>query len=153
MKKYFITALVFLATTAAFAQKRHKNNPPNPAVPSKDSVAAAQKTPVPATTTTTPAIPAKPKKDWSKVDLSKRAADHFMVQLGYDNWAGTPDSVNIKGFNHSVNFYFMYDFPFKTDARLSIGAGIGIGSSNIFFDQTYPQVAAYTNQTLAFTPS
>jgi hypothetical protein len=47
----------------------------------------------------------------------------------------------------------MYDFPFKTDARFSIGAGVGVGSSNIYFDQTYPQVAAFQNQTLAFTPT
>src|ERR1700761_6177264 len=145
MKKYFITALVFLATTTAFAQKKHKNqNPP----PAKDTTAPAPK-PAPATT---PVVGfAKPKKDWSKLDLSKRAADHFMFTFGYDNWLGTPDSINIKGFNHSEGFYFMYDFPFKTDARFSVGAGIGIGSSNIYFDQTYPQVAAYTNSTLAFT--
>jgi len=149
MKKIFITALVFLATTAAFAQKKHKNNQNPP--PAKDTTAAVNKAPVPlAATTPAPATNPK-KKDWSKVDLSKRAADHFMITFGYDNWLGTPDSINIKGFNHSEGFYFMYDFPFKTDARFSVGAGIGIGSSNIYFDQTYPQVAAYNNTTLAFT--
>jgi hypothetical protein len=146
MKKYFITALVFLATTTAFAQKKHKNIQ-NPPPPTKDSTVTTK--PVPATT---PVVgPAKPKKDWSKIDLTKRAADHFMLQFGYDNWIGVPDSINIKGFNHSEGFYFMYDFPFKTDARFSIGAGIGIGSSNIYFDNTYPQVAAYNNSTLAFS--
>ena len=147
MKKYLITALVFLATTAAYAQKRHKNNQNPP--PAKDTTASVPKTPAPSAT---PVVGiAKPKKDWSKVDLSKRAADHFMFQLGYDNWAGLPDSIDIKGFNHSEGFYFMYDFPFKTDPRFSIGAGIGIGSSNIYFNSTYPQVAAYNNSTLAFT--
>ena len=150
MKKIFITALVFLATTAAFAQKKHKHNQNPPPLPAKDSTAAVSKTPVPLTNTPAPA-PNPKKRDWSKVDLSKRAADHFMVQFGYDNWLGTPDTINIKGFNHSEGFYFMYDFPFKTDARFSVGAGIGIGSSNIYFNQTYPQVAAYTNTTLAFT--
>jgi hypothetical protein len=147
MKKYFFTAIVFLATTTAFAQKKHSKNPPPP--PAKDSVAAAQQKPAALPS----AEPGKQKKDWSKVNLAKRAADHFMFQLGYDNWLGTPDSVDIKGFNHSVNFYFMYDFPFKSDARFSVGAGIGVGSSNIYFDQTYPQVAAYQNMTLAFTPT
>ena len=66
----------------------------------------------------------KPKKVW---DLSKRPADHFMFELGYDNWASKPDSADIKGFNHSLNFYFMFDFPFKTDQRLSIRAGGDIG--------------------------
>ena len=145
MKKYFLTAIVFLVTTAAFAQKKHSKYPQNPP-PAKDTV-IPQQTPAPA-----PApAPAKNGRDWSKVNLTKRSADHFMFELGYDNWLSTPDSVNIKGFNHSVNFYFMYDWPFKTDARFSVAAGLGIGSSNIYFDNTYPQVAAYNNQTLAFT--
>ena len=134
MKKHFVTAIAFLATTAAFAQN-------------KDSVVTSSivKKPVSATP------PAKPvKKDWSKLDLTKRANDHFMFQLGYDNWAAKPDSIHISGFNRSANFYFMFDFPFKTDPRLSIGAGLGIGTSNIFFHQQEVLVAAYNNTTLAF---
>src|SRR6185437_9486100 len=148
-KKYFVTALVFLATTAVFAQKRHKY--PSNTPPKTDSVAASKTlTPIPITTAPTNTPPPKKGRDWSKVDLSKRAADHFMFELGYDNWANPPDSADIKGFNHSFNFYFMYDFPFKSDARLSLGAGIGIGSSNMFFAGTYPQVAAYQNASLSF---
>lgn len=75
-----------------------------------------------------------------------------MVELAYDNWIGATDSMTIKGANHSENFYFMYSWPFKSDARLSVAAGIGIGSSNIYFNQVQPQVAAFWNQTLAFTP-
>jgi hypothetical protein len=142
MRKYLITALVFLATTAAFAQKRHSKSPKTPAPP-KDSVVVNKPAPP-------PPPPAKPKKDWSKLDLTKRPADHFMFQLGYDNWANAPDSANIQGFNRSANFYFMFDFPFKTDPRLSIGAGIGIGSSNIFFHNQEVLVAAVGNPTLAF---
>lgn len=73
------------------------------------------------------------KKDWSKIDLSHRANDHFMAQIGYDNWAGTSDTLRITGFSRSFNFYFLFDFPFKTDPRFSVGAGLGIGCSNIFF--------------------
>ena len=80
----------------------------------------------------------------------RRPQDHFMVELGYDNWVGSTDSMNIKGFNHSENFYFMYAWPFKSDARLSVAAGIGIGSSNIYFNQVQPQIANYNNFTLAF---
>ena len=124
MKKYLITALVFLATTAAFAQKkRSKNNPPPP---SKDTTVVNKTLLAPAAATPA-AVEGKPKKDWSKINLTKRSADHFMFQLGYDNWAGAPDSVHIRGFNRSANFYVMFDFPFKTDPRLSIGAGLGIG--------------------------
>ena len=146
MKKYFVTALVlFLTTTAVFAQKKNAKNSKNPP-PAKDSTAAVVNKPAPAPA---PAA-AKPKKDWSKIDLTKKPADHFMIELGYDNWAAVPDSIDIQGFNRSFNFYFMFNFPFKTDPRLSIGAGLGIGSSNIFFHQQEVLVAAIGNSTLAF---
>ena len=150
MKKYFVFALVLLATTAGFAQKRRSTNPP-PTTQAQDTTSALQKAlrnaPPP------PPPPAKPgKKDWSKVKLDpKKAADHFMIELGYDNWANTPDSIHIQGFNRSFNFYFMYNFPFKSDVRWSVAAGIGIGSSNIFFHNQEVLVnASFTNQTLAF---
>jgi hypothetical protein len=149
MKKYFVFALVLLATTAGFAQKRRSTNPPP--TTHQDTTSALQKAlqnaPPP------PPPPAKPgKKDWSKVKLDpKKAADHFMIELGYDNWANTPDSIHIQGFNRSFNFYFMYNFPFKSDVRWSVAAGIGIGSSNIFFHNQEVLVnASFTNQTLAF---
>src|SRR6201994_3187339 len=130
MKKYFITALVFLATTAAFAQKkRSKNNPPPP---SKDTTVVNKTLLAPvATPAATPG--GKPKKDWSKINLTKRSADHFMFQLGYDNWAGAPDSIHIQGFNRRAKFHVMVEFPVKTCPRLSIGRGPGIGSNKIFF--------------------
>jgi hypothetical protein len=91
----------------------------------------------------------KKKKDWSKVSLANRANDHFMFQFGYDNWAQKPDSIRTTGFGRHLNAYFMFDFPFKTDPRFSVGAGVGVGSSNIYFDKQEPQVAGRT-QTLAF---
>ncbi|HMH23755.1 MAG TPA: outer membrane beta-barrel protein [Puia sp.] len=135
MKKLFVIALALIATTAAFAQKN-------------DSTAAVKKLLIAA-----PPPAAKPnpnKKDWSKLNLTRRANDHFMFELGYDAWAGKPDSIHTGGLPRSVNVYFMFDFPFKTDPRLSIGAGLGIGSSNIFFDKQEVLVAAVNNPTLAF---
>ena len=75
----------------------------------------------------------KNKKDWTKIDLSHRANDHFMLQFGYDGWAGLPDTLSITNVPRSVNIYFMYDFPFKTDERFSVAAGLGIGNSNVYF--------------------
>ena len=86
--------------------------------------------------------PPSRKKDWSKVDLGNRANDHFMIQVGYDKWAGAPDSIKTKGLSRSLNVYFMLDFPFKTDPRFSIGIGPGISGSSMFFDKTIVQVAA-----------
>jgi hypothetical protein len=148
MMKYVFTALILFATTAAFAQKRitNPNNPTNN--PTKDTTNALTK----ALKNATPgAQPAKAGKDWSKVRPDPRKSqDHFMVELGYDNWVGSTDSMNIKGFNHSENVYFMYAWPFKSDGRLSLAAGVGLGSSNIYFAHQEVEVAAYQNQTLAF---
>jgi hypothetical protein len=86
------------------------------------------------------------KKDWSKVNLGNRAGDHLMVQLGYDSWAGKPDSISIKSLSRSANIYFMLDFPFKTDPRWSVALGAGISSSNIYFDKTIVDIAGSTTK-------
>jgi hypothetical protein len=91
----------------------------------------------------------KKKKDWSKVSLNNRANDHFMVQLGYDGWAPLPDTIKTKGLSHSINIYLMLDFPFKSDPRFSAALGLGIGSSNIKFDNQEPNVIS-TTTTLPF---
>lgn len=90
------------------------------------------------------------KKDWSKVKLNNRANDHFMAQLGYDGWASVPDTIHLKGFSHSVNVYIMMDLPFKTDARFSVGAGLGISGGSIKFNKQQPNIIAQTT-TLPFT--
>lgn len=84
---------------------------------------------------TSSATPAK--KDWKKIDLSNRGNDHLMVQYGFDNWAGTGDSINTKGFSRFFNAYAMLDKPFKTNPKYSVGLGLGVGSSNIFFNKSY----------------
>jgi len=89
------------------------------------------------------------KKDWAKVNLSNRPNDHFMVQFAYDGWTGVPDTLNIQGFSHSLNFYFMLDFPFKTDPRYSVAIGAGIGSSNIKFKNQEVDISS-TGSTLPF---
>ena len=109
MKKLFTVIAALTIVTTVFAQK-------------KDTTIA-----------NAPPVTEPKKKDWSKIDLSHRANDHFMLQIGYDNWNGAPDTLSITGFSRSFNFYFMLDFPFKSDPRFSVGAGLGIGNSNIFF--------------------
>ncbi len=59
-----------------------------------------------------------------------------MLQLGYTTWAGIPDTINQKGLSKSFNAYFMFDFPFKSSPKLSIGVGAGIGSDHISFTKT-----------------
>jgi len=86
------------------------------------------------------------KTDWSKVDLSKRPADHFMFQYGLDTWVGTiPDSIKTKGFSRHFNFYFMMDKPLKQNKKYSVAYGLGMGSSNIILDHRYVKVWANSN--------
>lgn len=93
----------------------------------------------------------KKKIDLTKVNLNNRANDHFMIQVGYDGWAGKPDSIRTTGFSRHFNAYVMLDKPFKNDPRWSVGLGAGIGSSNIFFEKTEVVLGSNsTNQRIQF---
>ena len=78
--------------------------------------------------------PAKKKKDIP--DMSNRPNDHLLVQFGYTTWSGKPDTLNTSGFSKSINGYFMFDFPFKTNPKLSMAFGPGIASDHILFAKT-----------------
>lgn len=92
--------------------------------------------------------PAKKKKP--VINLSNRANDHLMVQFGYAGWSGIPDTINKKGLSKSINVYLMVDYPFKTNPKLSIGVGIGVGSDHITFSKTYVGIKDLTS-TIRFT--
>jgi len=79
--------------------------------------------------------PSAQTKDASKLDLTGRAADHFMMQFGSDSWTGKPDSVKTGGgFSRHFNIYFMFDKPFKSNPHYSVAFGAGVGTSNIFMN-------------------
>lgn len=86
----------------------------------------------------------------SKIDLSNRASDHLLIQYGADSWTNRPDSVRTGGFSRHFNIYFMFDKPFKTNPKFSVAYGIGIGSSNMFFNNTNVDIKANTAR-LPFT--
>ena len=75
------------------------------------------------------------KKSPTRYDLSHKAGDHLMVQLASNQWSGAPDSISSRmgGLNRSANVYFMLNKPFKGNPKLSVGFGVGIGTSNIYF--------------------
>ena len=136
MKKFLGMALFIFMGHAVFAQsdttKIQKKKQVQTQAPS-DSAKAEKKKPT-----------------YASLNLANRANDHFMLEFSYDNWVGKTDSMNTTGFCRGFAFYFMFDFPFKTDPHFSVGAGLGIDASNIFFDKTEVLVAAPGNQTLAF---
>lgn len=129
MRKFFFTTICFFSIIAANSQIT--------TTPAPDSNIVTQ--------------PSEPlQKSPKKIDLSNRSNDHVMIQYGFDNWAGTPDSISPKGFSRFFNAYIMLDKPFKTNPKFSVGLGAGIGSSNIFFDKTYVDVKS-TSSRLPFT--
>jgi Outer membrane protein beta-barrel domain len=73
-----------------------------------------------------------------------RAADHFMIQFATNIWTGVADSVknNIKGLNRSANVYLMLDKQFKNSPKFSLGFGVGIGTSNIYFKKMEARISA-----------
>src|SRR5215813_11992692 len=84
------------------------------------------------------------------VNLSGRANDHFLIQYGFTSWAGRPDTIHTGGFSKSFNVYFMFDFPFKTNPKLSMAFGPGISSDQIKFTKTYVGIKDNTS-VLRFT--
>ncbi len=74
-------------------------------------------------------------KNWKNIDLSNRSNDHLVIQYGIDNWSAQPDSVKPSGFSRHFNMYVMLDKPFKTNPHFSVGIGVGVGSSNMFFER------------------
>ncbi len=133
MKKLLFTAACIISLQAVHSQI----TPTTP--PTNDS------TGMPDQPTTTPT-----KKSWKKIDLSNRSNDHLMIQYGFDNWSGATGLATPKGFSRFFNAYAMLDKPFKTNPKMSVGLGLGVGSSNIFFDKTFVDIKSL-NATLPFT--
>jgi hypothetical protein len=127
MKIFLVVVLSLITTTATLAQTDSTHH-------KKDSIPHNTK-------------PAK--TNLSQTLLGTGPADHFLIQFGYAGWSNVPDSIITTGFSRSFNFYFMFNFPFKTDPRLSVGAGLGVGWANIFFDKQQVLITAQ-NPTLAF---
>jgi hypothetical protein len=71
------------------------------------------------------------------VNKLPRSKDHFMFQLGYNLWQGKPDSIATKGLPHTTNIYLLFDFPFKSNPKLSAAIGAGIGIDQMYFDKMY----------------
>lgn len=76
--------------------------------------------------------------------LTSRSNDHFLVQLGVTKWAGKPDSISTGGFSRSLNVYFMFDFPFKTNPKLSMAFGPGVSTDQIYFKKTFVDIKSQT---------
>ena len=70
-----------------------------------------------------------------KIKLSNRPGDHLMIQLSSDHWTNMPDSIGShqQGFSRGFSAAFMFDKPFRSSPKFSIGFGVGVSTSNMFF--------------------
>ena len=148
MKKLLVLILSVAAITSSNAQIALFKKKSKTAIVKTDSTKAVTR-PMQKQTAEVITTP-KVKKDWSKVVLTNRAADHLMIQYGSDAWSNRPDSVRTKGFSRHFNVYLMLDKPFKSDPRYSIAYGLGLGTSNMFFDNVKVNVNGL-GSTLPFT--
>jgi hypothetical protein len=87
--------------------------------------------------------------DFPKKMRRAQPADHFLIQFGSDSWMNKSDSARTDGGKH-FNFYLMTDKPFKTNPKFSVAYGVGIGSSNIYFNKTYVDIKSNASR-LPFT--
>ncbi len=73
--------------------------------------------------------------DNNKINLTNRSGDHFMFQISSDHLSQMPDSISShqSGFSRGFNAYVMLNKPFKTAPKYSLGIGLGVSTSNIFF--------------------
>lgn len=69
----------------------------------------------------------------AKTGIEKPSRDFVMLQLTYEDWAKTPDSIKKGSFGRGFNAYLCYDWPIQK-SHFSFAAGIGVGTSNIYFN-------------------
>lgn len=81
----------------------------------------------------------------SQLGITNRSKDHLLIQVGYESWAQKPDSISTSGLPRSFSMYFMFDFPFKTNPKLSVAVGAGISTSNMYFSETIIDIAGRLN--------
>lgn len=72
-----------------------------------------------------------------KNKIVKPSRDFFMFQMTYDNWAKTPDYIDIGGIGRGFGAYLAYDFPIS-QSHFSFAAGIGVTTNNIYFNDQIP---------------
>jgi hypothetical protein len=84
----------------------------------------------------------------SAKELLPKPGDHIMLQLSSDYWTGVPDSIknHMKGLSRGGNIYVMMNKPFKTNPKLSIAFGVGIGTSSMYFKTMNVDITAKTTK-------
>ena len=149
MNKIFLLALCLASAFMVSAQDSTINEPLNDKVPQTvDTLPITD--PSVLIEETKEENEKKKKVGVPNLNLANRSKDHLLIQLGFDSWANIPDSINTRGLSRSFNMYFMFDFPFKTNPHLSLVIGAGIGTNNMYFKDTYIDIAGKNGNRLSF---
>lgn len=88
---------------------------------------------------------AQTETDPTRKAYSMPSRDYVMIQIGTEQWGNKPDSISTTTLGRVLNAYLCYDFPISK-SNFSFAAGIGIGTSNIYFKN---QVVALADTTPA----
>ena len=149
MKKLFGLIITLTSTFFAFSQDSTTTNPLADTVPQVVDTLPI-KDPNDLIKETQDENKEKKKLNIQLVARGGRSKYHFLILVGFDNCSGKNDSVNTTGLSRSFNMYLMFDFPFKNNPHLSVAIGAGIGSSNIYFKDTYIDIAGKQGNRLTF---
>jgi hypothetical protein len=149
MKKFLALFVALTASLMIYAQDSTGNATPTP-----DPVAGLRDTlPDIISDSSKPVIPPerpRKKNKYAAMNLDTRTQDHLVIQLAYIGWSGAPDSINLRALNRGFNIYFMLDFPFKASPQFSVGLGAGISTTNMYFKDTYIDIAGRKESELSF---
>ncbi|MCF8331646.1 MAG: PorT family protein [Bacteroidales bacterium] len=74
---------------------------------------------------------ASEEEDDKEQSMSKKG--RFMIGMGNDIWMDAPGNVNIRNYNPSFVFSFMFDSQLGK-SPLTFGAGLGLQSNNLYSD-------------------
>lgn len=150
MKRLFFLALSVLAINLASAQDSTIVYPPTDTLPPViDTLPITN--PNDLIEQTEEENSRKRKLNITQLAMANRSKDHLLIQIGIDSWANMPDTINTRGIARSFNMYFMFDFPFKTNPKLSAAIGAGIGTNNMYFDETIIDIAGRRANRISFT--
>ncbi len=97
---------------------------------------------------------AQEKKE-KETEIKKPSRDFVMIQVHHDGWhLPNGEKLGISGIGRGMSGYLMYDFPIgqKENTNFSFATGLGIGSNNVFFKNTLPNLKG-TSDTLYVIPT
>lgn len=95
-------------------------------------------------------LSAQTASDPARKTYSMPSRDYVMIQVGTEQWSNKPDSISTTTLGRVVNAYLCYDFPIMK-SNFSFAAGIGMGTSNIYF-KDHVVVLSDTTPAVQFRP-